>query len=230
MAFDESALRFLRDLQANNDREWFQPRKEEYESVVRAPMAELVEAVNKELSKSAPDYMTEPGKAIYRVYRDTRFSKNKEPYKTHIGALFPHRLLGKNGGAALYFHLSTTEFLIAGGIYKAPPAFLLQVRAHIADTSERLARILRQKPVRAYFGDMQGDKLTRPPKGFDPEHPAIEYLKHKDLLLEVARPAEDGLGAGAAKELAKGMRLLVPFVSYLNEPFLRKAKRDPLFT
>jgi uncharacterized protein (TIGR02453 family) len=228
--FDKAALRFLRELEANNDRDWFQPRKQEYETLVRAPMTEIVEAVNRELSKVGPDYITEPSKAIYRIYRDVRFSKNKDPYKTHIGALFPHRLLGKDGGAALYFHLSTKEFLIAGGIYQAPPSALMRVRTHIRDSHDRFANVLREKAVRDYFGALQGDKLTRPPKGFAADDPAIEYLRHKDLLLEVSKPAESGLGSGAVKDLLKGMRLLIPFVSYLNEPFLSRTKRDPLLT
>ena len=227
--FDESALRFLRDLEANNDREWFQPRKEEYERVVRAPMADLVTAVNKELAKTAPDYINEPSKAIYRIYRDTRFSKDKTPYKTHIGALFPHRRLGKDGGAALYFHLAANEFLIAGGLYKTPPPILLAVRWHLAESHPRLTSILKRKAVREYFGNLQGDRLARPPKGFRDDHAAIEYLKQKDLLLEVSRPPEEALGPDAVKQLVRGMKLLAPFVEYLNEPLLRKATPDPMF-
>lgn len=228
MPFDEGALRFLRDLEAHNDRDWFQPRKSEYETVVRAPMVELVEAVNAELASIAPDYVTDPAKSIYRIYRDTRFSKDKLPYKTHIGALFPHRKLGKQGGAAFYFHLATEGFLIAGGIYHAAPAALIPVRAHLAKTHDRLTAILRRKALRDYFGDLQGDKLTRPPKGWPADHPAVEYLRHKDFLLEVERPPEAGIGKAAVKDLLKGIRLLQPFISYLNEPYLKPVKGDPL--
>jgi uncharacterized protein (TIGR02453 family) len=191
-------------------------------------MAALVEGVNSELSESAPDYVTEPAKAIYRIYRDTRFSNDKTPYKTHIGALFPHRLLGKQGGAAFYFHLGTTEFLVAGGIYMAAPAALAPVRAHIAATHDRLTAILKNKALRDYFGGLQGAKLARPPKGWPADHPAVEYLKQKDFLLEVSKPPESGLGQAAARNLTKGIRLLAPFIAYLNEPYLRARKRDPL--
>jgi uncharacterized protein (TIGR02453 family) len=231
MAFTSAALQFLRDLEVNNDRDWFQPRKHRYEELLRSPMAEFVEAINSELSTSGADYITDPKKAIYRVYRDTRFSPDKTPYKTHIGALFPHRQLGKNGGAALYFHLSTKELLIAGGLYKCPAPTLIRVRRHIAENHERLSAVLRARPVREYFGDMQGDRLSRPPKGWPADHPAVTYLRYKDLLLEVALPPGDGVGPGAYKAVAKRLRAMVPFVSFLNEPLLAERKRqrqDPL--
>src|SRR6266436_2992270 len=93
--FPSEALTFLKNLSRHNDREWFQARKETFEAKVKAPMAELVEAINKELLDFAPDHITDPKKAIYRIYRDTRFSADKTPYKTHIGAIFPNRNLGK---------------------------------------------------------------------------------------------------------------------------------------
>src|SRR5207244_3382352 len=102
--FPSEALTFLRGLARNNRRDWFQPRKEIFETKVKAPMIELVEAVNAELLKFAPDYINDPKKAIYRIYRDTRFSPDKTPYKTHIAAVFPRRGLDRQAGAGFYFH------------------------------------------------------------------------------------------------------------------------------
>src|ERR1700739_1604763 len=89
--FPSEAITFLRGLTRNNRREWFQPRKEIFETKVKEPMTRLVESVNAELLKFAPDYINDPKKAIYRIYRDTRFSSDKTPYKTHIAAIFPRR-------------------------------------------------------------------------------------------------------------------------------------------
>ena len=89
--FPAEGLEFLRKLAKNNKREWFQPRKEIFEAKVKQPMIELVEAVNAELLKFAPDHINDPKKAVYRIYRDTRFSADKTPYKTHIAAVFPPR-------------------------------------------------------------------------------------------------------------------------------------------
>jgi uncharacterized protein (TIGR02453 family) len=231
MALAEDTLRFLRDLEAHNERDWFTPRKAEYEQVVREPMLDFCAALNEELKGPAPEYVTDPTKAVYRVYRDTRFSKDKRPYKTHVSALFWHRALGKDGGAGLYFHLSTKEFLVAAGLYQMPPAHLLPVREHIAANHERFTEILNARAVRQSFGTLRGDKLSRAPKGWPSEHPAVEYLKHKDLLLERSFPPEAGLGRGAVKATCRRFRALIPFVNYLNEPLLAAARRrraDPL--
>ena len=231
MSFTRESIDFLSELELNNDRDWFQPRKDDYERLVREPMAEAVERVNAALADSAPEYVTEPQKAIYRIYRDTRFSKDKLPYKTHIGALFPHRALGKNGGAALYFHLSPKEFLIAGGVYKCDPALLLAIRQHIAQHHERLTAMLKSRSVKQTFGELQGDQLTRPPKGWSADHPAIDYLRRKDLLLEVALQPEAAFGGKGVNEVTKRFRTMLPFVSFLNEPLLSQKKRsarDPL--
>src|SRR3982074_839639 len=115
--FPEEGMKFLRSLARNNDREWFQPRKHIYDEQVKAPMQELILAVTREMMRFAPDYVAEPGKAIYRIYRDTRFSKDKTPYKTHIAAIFKHRDLGKNSGAGFYFSVSADEIEVGGGIY-----------------------------------------------------------------------------------------------------------------
>lgn len=228
--FDTAAIKFLRDLKENNDREWFQPRKERYETLVREPMLKAVEAVNRKFASVAPDYITDPSKAVYRIYRDTRFSPNKTPYKTHIGALLWHKRLGKNGGAVFYFHLSPEELLIAGGLYHAPPTELVKFRTHIAEHHERLTKILQSRSVREKFGGLQGDKLSRPPKGYSADHPAIEYLKHKDLLLETTLPPRTACEKSAISTVTSHLNAMAPFVEFLNEPALSQARRsrDPL--
>jgi uncharacterized protein (TIGR02453 family) len=94
--FPAEAIRFFRGLEKNNNREWFQPRKELFEEQVRGPMTDLVEELNQKLVRFAPDYVNDPRKAIFRTYRDTRFSADKTPYQTHIAAVFPHRALEKH--------------------------------------------------------------------------------------------------------------------------------------
>src|SRR5215831_18942947 len=115
--FSPDALTFLRALKRNNKREWFQPRKEKYESLIKEPMLELIGCLNEEFARFAPHYITAPHKAVYRIYRDTRFSKDKTPYKTHISAIFPRSNAIKREGAVFYFHFTEKELLIFGGIY-----------------------------------------------------------------------------------------------------------------
>src|ERR1700692_994004 len=119
--FPPEALTFLRGLTRNNRREWFQPRKHTYETKVKAPMAELVDALNVELRKFAPSHVNDPKKAVYRIYRDTRFSADKTPYKTHLAAVFPRHSLDRQAGAGFYFHLSTKGIAIACGAYMPGP-------------------------------------------------------------------------------------------------------------
>src|SRR5437764_10879353 len=104
--FPKEALTFLRQLERNNSRDWFQPRKELFERWVRAPMLRLVELLCEDLRRFAAEHVVEPKKALYRIYRDTRFSKDKTPYKTHIAAMFPARGMPKNTAAGFYFHVS----------------------------------------------------------------------------------------------------------------------------
>lgn len=219
--FKPESLQFLRDLEENNDRDWFLPRKEKFETLLKQPMLDAVATLNRALAQSAPDYITDPAKSVYRVYRDTRFSKNKAPYKTHLGALLWHRRLGKDGGAALYFHISAKEFLIAGGLYKSEPAALLAVRQHISAEHAKLRSILKKEKL-------EGEKLARPPKGFHADNPAIDLIMHKDYLLESSLPAETATGPEAADMLTTRMIALIPFVEFLNAPLLLKRKRSAI--
>ena len=126
--FSPEAIKFLRGLKRNNRREWFQPRKEIFDTKLKARMMELVEAINAELLRFAPDHIADPKKAVYRIYRDTRFSADKTPYKTHLAAIFPHRDLGKQSSAGFYFHLTAERVGIAAGSYMPGPDELRAVR------------------------------------------------------------------------------------------------------
>ena len=168
--FPPEAMTFFRGLARNNNRDWFQPRKEIYETKVKAPMCELVEAINAEMLKFAPDYINDPKKAIYRIYRDTRFSKDKTPYKTHIAAVFPRRGLEKHAGAGLYFSISPQDIEIAGGVYMPGPEQLLAIRTWLAENHAEFRKASRGPEK--LMGKLYGDSLQRVPKGFDAAHPA----------------------------------------------------------
>src|SRR5262249_51315443 len=126
--FSPEGIKFLQSLAKNNRREWFQPRKETFESKVRAPIIELVEAVNAELLKFAPTHIADPKKAVYRIYSNALFSKEKPPYKTRTAAVFPRRGLDRQAGAGMYFHVSTKSVGIAAGAYMPGPDQLRAVR------------------------------------------------------------------------------------------------------
>lgn len=221
--FPAGALTFFRGLEKNNTREWFQPRKSVYEEMVRAPMIALVEEMNRELVRAgAPEYVAGPEKAIYRIYRDTRFSADKTPYKTHIAAVFPRRGLEKHAGAGLYFSVSHKEIEVAGGVYMPGPEQLLAIRTHLAEKHDEFRRIIANKTLRTLMGELYGDSLSRIPKGFPADHPAADLIKRKQWLVYVLLDPALATTPELAKEIARRFRAMIPLVEMLNAPLLAR--------
>ena len=227
--FPPQALEFFRALERNNRREWFQPRKAVFDEKVKAPMIELVGAVNQALAKSGAAYINEPERAIYRIYRDTRFSPDKTPYKTHISALFVPRGLEKRAGGGLYFEVSAEDVGVAGGIYMPGPEQLLAVRTHLAEHHERFRRILGDKKLRRLMGSLCGEQLTRVPKGFPSDHPAADLIRYKQWYMYVQLAPALVTSPKLLAELLKRFRAMMPLVEFLNEP-LRPRKLELNFT
>src|SRR5258708_13602693 len=147
--FPKETVTFFKGLARNNNREWFQPRKEIFESKVKAPMVALVEALNAEFAKYAPEYINDPKKAVYRIYRDVRFSSDKSPYKTHLAAAFARRGGDRNSSAGVYFHVSAKGVGVAGGLWEPPPEQLLSVRTWLVTTHSPIPQApgRAQKPI-----------------------------------------------------------------------------------
>lgn len=227
--FPPESIRFLRSLKRNNRREWFQPRKHLYEQHVKAPMLDLVEAINGEMKRFAPEYVTEPKKALFRIYRDTRFSADKTPYKTHIAASFSRRGGERLGTGGFYFSISHDTIEIAAGLWHPDRDVTLLVRNHIAGTYQELRRVLARKNSRKLVGALQGNALSRSPKGFDPEHPAAEFIRMKDWILDVTLDAALATTPQLYPAVVERLRAMSPLVEYLNRPLLdRKPRRDLL--
>ena len=222
--FPPEALVFLRRLKRNNNREWFLKNKETYEQKVKAPMVELVLALGREMKQFAPEMLADPKRAIYRIYRDTRFSPDKTPYKTHIAAVFTPRGLEKGNSAGLYFHISTTEVEIAGGVYMPAPEVLRTIREHIAAGHKKLRSILEAPEFRRLFGEVWGERLTRVPKGFAPDHPAADLLRYKQMLADVSQPAELAQSPKLLPTLVTLFRAMMPMIRFLNEPLTRQLR------
>ena len=224
--FSEEAFQFFRGLRKNNTREWFQPRKEVFDVKVRAVMEDLVGLVNHELGKFAPAHIAEPKKAVYRIYRDTRFSNDKTPYKTHIAANFPRVGMEKHAAAGFYCSVSDQEIEIGGGVYMPDKDGLRAIREHIADSTARFKKIVTEKKLVSAMGPLQGEALTRVPKGFDAEHEAAEFLRMKQwMFFKTLDGAEWMKSPGLAKEVAGRFKLVAPLVEFLNEPLVKAAKK-----
>ena len=223
--FPEAGMQFFRSLTRNNRRDWFQPRKHIYEEQVKAPMAELVTALNAEMMRFAPDHVVESAKAIYRIYRDTRFSKDKTPYKTHIAAIFPRRGTEKHGGAGLYFSVAAHEIEVAGGVYMPGPDALLSIRSHLAEHHEDFRRIIKSRKLRALMGEMHGDQLSRVPKGFPGNHPAADLLRYKQWLFYVMLDPAIATTSKLLPEVRNRFEAMMPFLEFLNKPLVKTAKK-----
>ena len=218
--FTPRTLAFLRALERNNRREWFHARKDRFDAEVRAPMVALVERLAAEFAVFAPDLVANPRASLYRPYRDTRFSANKAPIKTHIGAIFPHRLLPKHEGAGFYVEVAPHHVWFGGGMYMPSGAVLYQVREQIAAEHRRLARIVGSAAFRRTFGALEGEQLKRVPRGFPPDHPAGPYLKFKQFLAGCERPAEFATSPAFYRTLVGAFKTLAPLVEFLNEPLV----------
>lgn len=225
--FSPEAISFLRALKRNNRREWFQPRKEKYESLIKQPMLELVSCLNEQLAHFAPEYMTPPQKAVFRIYRDTRFSHDKTPYKTHVAAIFPRSTANKNSGACFYFHFTEKELLLFGGVYSPERDELLAYRSLLQEHYEEFQEIVANKKLKAAFGGMQGEQLTRMPKGFPVDHPAEGLLRQRQWYLEKTLDVKLLMSRKLVPEMARHLQLMTPFVEFLNRPFVGKPRPKP---
>ena len=229
--FPAGSVKFLAALAKNNKREWFQPRKAEFEEVLHRPLLQFAALVNAMLEKEAREYAyPDPAKALNRIYRDVRFSANKTPYQNQVSVLFPHQRLGKKMGAALYFSLSATEALVAAGLYFGETRELQAVREQLAAKHTEFRKILASKPLKQVFGELSGESLQKTPKQFGSDHPAADLLKQKQWLLMAKWPAKAATEEGFGMEAVKALGLLLPFASFLNTPLeaLPAKVKDPL--
>jgi uncharacterized protein (TIGR02453 family) len=216
------SLAFLRALKRNNRREWFQPRKEQFDADVREPMLAIVERLADDLRSIAPEIVVDPKTAIYRIYRDTRFSENKTPYKTHVAAVFPWRGLAKHEGAGLYFHVSPDEVWMGGGMYSPQTAQLHAVREHIAGNVRRLRTIVESPGFRRHVGELEGERLQRVPHGFPKDHAAAEYLKYRQFLAGRELPSAFACNPTFYSTLVTVFRQVAPLARFLNEPLVNR--------
>lgn len=225
MAFTSKTLSFLRSLKRNNTREWFHAQRPAFDAHCRAPLIAIVERLAADLGAVAPELVIDPKGSLFRQYRDTRFSEDKSPMKTHVAATFPNRQLGRMNGAGLYFEVAPGWVWIGGGIY-APETWQLQLlRERIAANPRQLQAILNTPAIRK-LGGLRGDRLTRVPRGFPKDHPAAALLMQKQFLVYREEPAAFAIQPGFYRQLLRTFTTMVPLLRYLNEPLLEAARTD----
>lgn len=223
--FGTETFRFLRGLVKHNDREWFETRREVYERALKAPMLAAIEEINHALEDFAPEHVRPPHKCMMRIYRDTRFSPDKRPYKHHVSAWWSRRGMEKTSGGGFYLQIGVSEVLVAAGVYMPEREQLLAVRRWMsanhaayrrlvsaAGKSSRMRDGVPQAPLTA----IAPEALARMPKGFAADDPAGELLRAKNWGVHALLPAEAALEPGFTGGLAAMFRRANPVVAALN--------------
>jgi uncharacterized protein (TIGR02453 family) len=218
--FPKDFLAFFRELAKNNDREWFEANRSRYENSVKEPTRSFIAAMDLPLGRFADCFVADPrpqGGSMIRIHRDTRFSRDKTPYKENGACQFRH-MAGKDAHApGFYVHLSPEEVFYGGGLWLPPPDALRAVREAIVADPQRWKEVTRAPAFRRRFGGVEGDGLQRPPKGFDPEHEFVEDLKRKSFFaLETVKP-EEILSKEFVRRVAKSFEALGPFMRFLTD-------------
>jgi uncharacterized protein (TIGR02453 family) len=224
--FTPKTLSFLRSLKRNNDREWFRARKDQYEEHVHAPMVALVERLAVDFKSFAPELIASPKQSLFRIYRDTRFSSDKKPLKTHAAAVFRTRGFQNKEGAGLYFEIATGWVWIGGGMWRPQPPELVKLREHIADTWPDIRTLTRARAFTSRFGGLEGETMTRVPRGYPADHPAAEYLRFRQFYGGAEFPASLAYSRTFYPTLVATFKRLMPLVRFLNEPLSADRRRD----
>lgn len=213
-----STLRFLKDLKANNNREWFQENKPRYEAA-RAEFEQFIDALILQIAQFDPSIAHFKAKdCVFRIYRDVRFSKDKSPYKIAMGAHVSSAAKRSeiHSRAGYYIHLEPGASMLAGGAYLPESSWLKAIRQEIDYNREEFKSILENKDFRHYFGDIDGEKLKSTPQGYPADHPEIEFLKMKSFLASNTCPDKLVTSSDFLDHAASAFKALYPFDRFLN--------------
>ncbi len=183
--FKPAGLQFLKELRINNNRDWFQKNKLRYESDVLFPALNFISVIGEELPNFAPNFTAIPkriGGSLMRIYRDTRFAKDKTPYKTNIGIQFRHRQAKDVHAPGYYVHIAPDECFVGVGTWHPPSDSLFKIREHIVNQPKKWMDLKDDNALNKQF-EMVGDKLKSVPRGFDKNHELIDDLKWKDFIV-----------------------------------------------
>lgn len=212
---------FLAELSENNNRAWFVMNKPRYD-ILREEFLALTTQLIADIAKFDPTIAgCNPKKALFRINRDMRFSHDKSPYKTHFSAAITASGLKKpsqGGGPAYYFHIDAGgTLLIAGGEYMPPADRLRAIRNHVIDDAAGFNKMRKNKKLVETYGDLQQEgKLVRPPKGFDPDSPNIEYVKLKSFIVWTETSIKKKAPADLSKDVLAGFKDASPLVNWLR--------------
>jgi uncharacterized protein (TIGR02453 family) len=224
--FTSDAVRFLLELRANNQREWFQPRKAEYERLLKEPLEALCMALGERFAARGIPLRAD-ARSPFRIYRDVRFSKDKSPYKTYVSANFawagegeaagPVGKTAEVHGVGGYFHFQPDEEYIGGGMWHPERPRIEAWRSLVARDSRRVHQAIDAPSFKDEFGEIGGDRLQRVPQGFPPDHPEAELLKLKEVTFGRRLSADEALSPLLPDILADAFAAALPVMAVLAD-------------
>lgn len=213
----ESILKFLKELDRNNNKAWFDEHRNRYENA-RTEFIAFIGTLIKEIGSFEKQIGGFTAKdCIFRINRDVRFSKDKRPYKNNFAGYFNHQ--GKNGtGAGYYIHIQPGKCMLAGGIWMPEAPVLAKIRQEIDYNFDEWKKIIGKPGFRKLFpnGIESNQLLTRPPKGYDQDNPALDYLKMKNFFISKPFSDKEALSKGFEKEVAKHYKMMKPVIDFMN--------------
>ncbi len=225
MKIQRSTYDFLRQLAANNDRDWFAEHKANYEAA-RENVAEFAEELLERLRKTDVLSTQNGRKSLFRIYRDVRFSKNKQPYKTNIAGYFERDGLSRRGG--YYFTFSPEETRLGGGFYGIERDDLKRIRQELGADAGTMRDILSDAEFRRQFGELQGDQLKTSPQGYPRDHPNIDLLRYKQFYATRKFTEAEVLEPAFIDRAEEALLALRPFFDYFSEVLTTDANGESL--
>ncbi|MEZ4414336.1 MAG: DUF2461 domain-containing protein [Gemmatimonadota bacterium] len=217
--FSPELFRFLADLKANNERSWFEAHRDRYEQHLKGPALRFIEDFAPHLQKVSPHFRADPrpvGGSLFRIHRDVRFSKDKSPYKTHVGIHFRHEQARTAHAPGFYLHLEPGQVFLGAGIWRPERPALERIRERLGEEPRVWKRVRDGKRFRDRF-DLSGESLSRVPRGYAADHPVVDDLRRKDFIAVAPLEVETACGPGLLKELGALCRDAGPFVRFLCE-------------
>jgi len=209
---------FLKKLKRNNNREWFLNNKNLYDENLKIPLQQVIYELRQNLSAKTEGINFDPKKSIFRINRDVRFSDNKDPYKTNVGASFiSYQHNKKDEFPGLYIHVEPGNCFVGGGLYMPTGDQIRKIRELIKQDPVALRKIIGAKEVKKHFGGLAGEKLKTAPRGVPADHPDIDLLRWKQFIyVKHYKDAEFQMG-NLAKTIEKEFLAMMPLVNWLNK-------------
>ena len=217
--FTPALFAFLKDLAANNDRTWFKANQDRYETVVRQPALDFITDMVEPLEAISPHFVADSrtvGGSLFRIHRDTRFSKDKTPYKLNTGMHFRHERAKDAHAPGFYVHLEPGRCFMGVGLWQPESKVAYRIRHHIADNPDAWVAATRTKPFTETF-ELGGESLVRPPKGIDPDHRLLGDLKRKSFMATTSLTQREVVSAAFMDDFLDHCRTASPMMAMLCE-------------